>query len=59
MRQEEKDIRQRESEASRAGDRKPYLKPAFLREQIFETMALSCGKSPSRGGQCERNRKNS
>jgi len=24
--------------------RKPYQKPAFSREQLFETMALACGK---------------
>jgi hypothetical protein len=26
------------------GARKPYQKPAFTREQLFETMALACGK---------------
>jgi hypothetical protein len=26
------------------GVRKPYQKPAFTREQLFETMALACGK---------------
>ena len=26
------------------GTRKPYQKPAFSREQLFETMALACGK---------------
>ncbi len=25
--------------------RKPYQKPAFEREQLFETMALACGKT--------------
>jgi hypothetical protein len=24
--------------------RRPYLKPAFKHEQVFETMALACGK---------------
>lgn len=24
--------------------RKPYVKPAFRSERVFETMALSCGK---------------
>ena len=25
-------------------DRKPYRKPSFRSEQVFETMALQCGK---------------
>jgi hypothetical protein len=25
-------------------DRKPYRKPSFRYEQVFETMALQCGK---------------
>jgi hypothetical protein len=33
-------------------ERKPYEKPAFEREEIFETMALTCGKLPSGGGDC-------
>ena len=24
--------------------KKPYQRPAFVREQVFETMALACGK---------------
>ena len=28
----------------RGSARKPYLKPAFRHEQVFETMALACGK---------------
>ena len=32
--------------------RKPYVKPACLSEQIFETTALACGKRPGRGGAC-------
>lgn len=37
---------------------KPYLKPAFRHEQVFETMALACGKVGTQG-QCNRNRRNS
>ncbi len=37
---------------------KPYLKPAFRHERVFETMALACGKIASQG-QCQRNRRNS
>ena len=29
---------------SGSGPLKPYLKPAFRHEQVFETMALACGK---------------
>ena len=31
--------------------KKPYVKPAFRAEQVFETMALACGKSNTEG-QC-------
>jgi hypothetical protein len=34
-------------------ERKPYRKPAFEYEEIFETMALTCGKLPSGGGPCQ------
>jgi hypothetical protein len=39
--------------------RKPYLKPAFLRERAFETMALACGKINSSQAQCKVNKKHS
>jgi hypothetical protein len=39
--------------------RKPYQKPAFSREQLFETMALACGKTNPVIGQCRSVRKNS
>jgi hypothetical protein len=32
--------------------RKPYVKPAILSEEIFETTALACGKRPGGGGFC-------
>ena len=32
-------------DAQPAKERKrPYQRPAFVREQVFETMALACGK---------------
>ena len=40
-------------------ERKPYLKPAFRYERVFETMALSCGKVNTTQLQCGFNRKNS
>jgi len=32
--------------------RKPYEKPAFRRERVFETMALACGKISTTQSQC-------
>jgi hypothetical protein len=39
--------------------RKPYEKPQFVREQLFETMALACGKTNPTVGQCKLVKKNS
>ena len=39
--------------------RKPYEKPAFRTERIFETMALACGKISQTQGHCRFNRKSS
>ncbi len=39
--------------------KKPYQKPAFQHERVFETMALSCGKIHPNQGQCKFNRKTS
>ena len=36
--------------------KKPYQKPAFVREQLFETMALACGKINT-GGSCSQVKK--
>jgi hypothetical protein len=33
-------------------DRKPYQKPAYRRERVFETMALACGKISATQAQC-------
>jgi hypothetical protein len=45
--------------ASCDAPKKPYLKPAFRHEQVFETMALACGKLNPTQGACRVNRKNS
>lgn len=45
--------------SSSAATRKPYLKPAFRHEPVFETMALACGKISDTQRQCNSNRKNS
>lgn len=39
--------------------KKTYLKPAFRHEQVFETMALACGKINNTQQQCRTNKKNS
>jgi hypothetical protein len=41
------------------GRRKPYQKPAFRFERVFETQALSCGKVLSHGSPCHLNPKTS
>ncbi len=39
------------------GSKKPYVKPSYQSEEVFETMALSCGKVDSTQGQCHHNQK--
>jgi hypothetical protein len=39
--------------------RKPYRKPEFRYEQVFETMALACGKTPATPLLCKGHKKNS
>jgi len=39
--------------------KRPYQKPAFVREQVFETMALACGKINPTSGACKFVKKNS
>ena len=49
-----------QSKGSAAGKpKKPYQKPSFQHEQIFETMALACGKLSPTQLSCRFNRKNS
>ena len=43
----------------RARTRKRYEKPAFVKEQLFETMALACGKTNNTIAQCKAVKKNS
>ena len=47
------------AESASPRKRKPYQPPAFRYERVFETMALSCGKTNSTQSQCRFNRKNS
>jgi hypothetical protein len=39
--------------------KKPYKKPSYRYERVFETMALSCGKVGPTEFQCRFNRRNS
>jgi hypothetical protein len=39
--------------------RRPYQKPAYRSERVFERMALSCGKVAITVFQCNTNRKTS
>lgn len=39
--------------------KRPYQKPSFVREQVFETMALACGKVNPTSGICKFIKKNS
>jgi hypothetical protein len=47
------------SKAEPSKPRKPYRKPNFRYERVFETMALACGKVSPSQPQCRFNRKNS
>ena len=39
--------------------KKPYQKPEFRFERVFETRALTCGKVQTTQASCAHNRKNS
>jgi hypothetical protein len=42
-----------------AKPKRPYVKPAFQHEKVFETMALTCGKLGPTQAQCRFNRRTS
>lgn len=50
--------RQKKPENARK-DRKPYQKPAFRHERVFETLALACGKVSATQASCQFARKSS
>ncbi|HYW66854.1 MAG TPA: hypothetical protein VFB10_09130 [Candidatus Dormibacteraeota bacterium] len=60
-----KDFRQSGPADTKAGGpaeakkKRPYVKPSFEYERVFETMALACGKLSPTQAQCRFNRKNS
>ena len=47
------------AESKPTHDRKPYQKPAFQFERVFETMALTCGKVGVEQLQCKTSGQNS
>jgi len=47
------------SQPRAATAKKPYVKPTFEREKVFETQALSCGKVQTTQASCHQNRKHS
>jgi len=48
---EMKEAEKEHGKASLTAVKKPYVKPAFRSEQVFETTALTCGKTNTEG-QC-------
>jgi hypothetical protein len=42
-----------------AKPKRPYVKPDFQHEKVFETMALTCGKLGPTQAQCRFNRRTS
>jgi hypothetical protein len=59
MATQDKDREPQVPSAETPKQRRPYTKPSFRFENVFETMALSCGKvEPTQAG-CKLNRKTS
>jgi hypothetical protein len=59
MTQKNENVDEKSPSDSRRTGKKPYQKPGFRHERVFETMALSCGKVHPTQFQCRFNRKNS
>ncbi|HXZ28690.1 MAG TPA: hypothetical protein VEG08_11915 [Terriglobales bacterium] len=45
--------------SGKRGGKKPYQKPSFRRERVFEQSALACGKVQQTQSGCSFNRKTS
>jgi hypothetical protein len=59
MSQEKANSDEKKVSESPGKGKKPYQKPEFRHERVFETMALSCGKVSPTEFQCRFNRKSS
>jgi hypothetical protein len=57
MDQEKPNSDEKKISDSPGAGKKPYQKPEFRYERVFETMALSCGKINPTDLQCRFNRK--
>jgi hypothetical protein len=55
----ERPAKKQEPAGSTAKSKRPYSKPNFQHERVFETMALACGKLSPTQAQCRFNRRNS
>jgi len=53
----EKRPEQAETSSEESRQKKPYQKPSFRYERVFETSALSCGKVQASQSGCMLNRK--
>jgi hypothetical protein len=53
------DLEPRKTASDSGSQRKPYHKPDFRFEQVFETMALACGKISPTQKHCQFVRKSS
>ncbi len=57
MSEQDKSEEQKEAAAGKPKQKRPYKKPTFRYEQVFETMALSCGKVGVSQESCRNNSK--
>jgi hypothetical protein len=49
---ERMDQKPQAGECEKEKGKRKYTKPTVISEEIFETVALSCGKLPGQGGSC-------
>jgi len=57
MNAEKREERDPQARAEPQPKKKPYHKPEFVCERVFETAALACGKISTTQSQCKFNRK--
>lgn len=57
MSAEKREERDPQAPAEPPAKKKPYHKPEFVCERVFETAALACGKIQTTQSQCKFNRK--
>jgi hypothetical protein len=57
MANEDPELRDRQVIQQVTHIKKPYEKPGFRFEQVFETSALTCGKIDPTSGMCKHNHK--